>query len=169
MTLEIGFIRKISLYLHIFSARILGSDCGVEWQSWDFQCTSVLSCVQFFATPWTVARQASLSWNFPGKNTGVGCHCLLQVIFPTQGLNPHLPCLLHWQVDSLPLCHMETYDTWVQTVTQGTLLSIAGGSTPSQGAKIPYALWPKKERHKQKQYWNNFNKDFKNGLHQNIF
>ena len=27
---------------------------------------------------------------------------LLQGIFPTQGLNPHL---LHWQADSLPLCH----------------------------------------------------------------
>ena len=27
----------------------------------------------------------------PGKNTGVGCHVLLQVIFPTQGLNPRLP------------------------------------------------------------------------------
>ena len=26
-------------------------------------------------------------WDFPGKNTGVGCHFLLQVIFPTQGLN----------------------------------------------------------------------------------
>ena len=25
---------------------------------------------------------------FPGKNTGVGCHFLLQGIFPTQGLNP---------------------------------------------------------------------------------
>ena len=33
---------------------------------------------------------------------GVGCHFLLQGIFPTQGLNPHL---LHWQVDSLPLSH----------------------------------------------------------------
>ena len=22
-------------------------------------------------------------WDFPGKNTGVGCHCLLQVVFPT--------------------------------------------------------------------------------------
>ena len=41
--------------------------------------------------------------NFPGKNTGVGCHFLLQGIFPTQGSNPHLRCLLHWQVDSLPL------------------------------------------------------------------
>ena len=27
-------------------------------------------------------------WNYPGKNTGVGCHSLLQGIFPTQGLNP---------------------------------------------------------------------------------
>ena len=26
-------------------------------------------------------------WNSPGKNTGVGCHALLQEIFPTQGLN----------------------------------------------------------------------------------
>ena len=25
--------------------------------------------------------------NFPGKNTAVGCHFLLQGIFPTQGLN----------------------------------------------------------------------------------
>ena len=36
-------------------------------------------------------------------NTGVGCHFLLQGIFPTQGLNPCFLCLLHWQVDSLPL------------------------------------------------------------------
>ena len=45
-------------------------------------------------------------WNFSGKNTGVGCHFLLQWIFPTQGLNLRLLCLLHWQVDSLPLCHL---------------------------------------------------------------
>ena len=38
-------------------------------------------------------------WNSPGKNTGVGCHFLLQRIFLTQELNLHL---LHWQVDSLP-------------------------------------------------------------------
>ena len=29
-------------------------------------------------------------WNFPGKNTGVGSHSLLQVIFLTQGSNPGL-------------------------------------------------------------------------------
>ena len=37
-----------------------------------------------------------------GKNTGVGSHFLLQGIFLTQGLDP---CLLHWQVDSLPVSH----------------------------------------------------------------
>ena len=42
-------------------------------------------------------------WNFPGKNTGGGCHFLLQGIFPRQGLKPRLLCLLHWQADSLPL------------------------------------------------------------------
>ena len=28
-------------------------------------------------------------WDFPGKNTGVGCHIFLQGIFPTKGSNPH--------------------------------------------------------------------------------
>ena len=36
--------------------------------------------------------------NSPGKNTGVGCHFLLQRIFLTQGSNLHL---LHWQESSL--------------------------------------------------------------------
>ena len=29
-------------------------------------------------------------WDSPGKNTVVGCHVLLQGIFPIQGQNPHL-------------------------------------------------------------------------------
>ena len=33
-------------------------------------------------------------WNSLGKNTGVGCHSLLQGIVPSQGLNPSF---LHWQ------------------------------------------------------------------------
>ena len=38
--------------------------------------------------------------DFLGKNTGMGCHFLLQGIFLTQGLNQCLLPLLHWQVDS---------------------------------------------------------------------
>ena len=35
-------------------------------------------------------------WDFPSKSIGVGCHFLLQEIFPTQRSNPHLLSLLHW-------------------------------------------------------------------------
>ena len=41
-------------------------------------------------------------WNIPDKNTGVGCLFLFQGIFLTQGLNPCLLRLLHWQAGSLP-------------------------------------------------------------------
>ena len=59
----------------------------------------LLSCyhAQLFCDP-----RLLFPWNFPGKNTGVGCHFLLQGIFLTQGLNPSVP---HWQADSLPLSH----------------------------------------------------------------
>ena len=50
----------------------------------------LVSDVQLFATPCTVASQAPLSMYYPGKNTGVGSHSLLQGIFPTQGSNPGL-------------------------------------------------------------------------------
>ena len=51
-----------------------------------------LSCARLFATPWTVAcTKFPCPWDFLGKSTGVGCHFLLQGIFPTQGSNPDLP------------------------------------------------------------------------------
>ena len=57
------------------------------------------------ATPWTVACQAPL-WDSPGKNTGVGCHFLLQGIFPTQESNPSL---LH--------CRQNTYFSIFESFT----------------------------------------------------
>ena len=42
-------------------------------------------------------------WDSPGKNSRMGCHFILQGIFPNQGLNLRLLHLLHWQADSLPL------------------------------------------------------------------
>ena len=41
-------------------------------------------------------------WDSPGKNTGVGCHALLQGILLTQASNLHFLYLLHWQAGSLP-------------------------------------------------------------------
>ena len=66
--------------------------------------SSVAKSRRLFPTPWTVAHQVPLFMGFPSKNTGVGCHSLLQGVFPTQGSNL---CLLHWQVDSLPLSDWE--------------------------------------------------------------
>ena len=39
-------------------------------------------------------------WDSPGKNTGVGCHALLQGIFPTQGWNLHVLHLTPWETGS---------------------------------------------------------------------
>ena len=69
----------------------------------------MLALVQLFAPPWTGASAKLLcSWDSLDKNTGVGCHALLQRIFLTQESNPRLLPLLHWQLDSLPLSHLES-------------------------------------------------------------
>ena len=52
---------------------------------------SVVSRVQLFATLWTVAHQLLCSWDFPGKNTGVGCHFLLQGNLPDPGIKSMFP------------------------------------------------------------------------------
>ena len=63
-------------------------------------------CVQSFVsdsflTLWTVACLTPCPWDFPDNHAGVGCHALLQGIFPTQGLNSWLLCFLHWREISL--------------------------------------------------------------------
>ena len=64
---------------------------------------SHFSCVLLFATLWAEATRLLCPWDSPGKNTGMGCHFLLQGIFLSQGSNPCLLHLLHWQAGSLPL------------------------------------------------------------------
>ena len=66
----------------------------------------MLSCSVMSDSLWCHELQLTrlpCSWNFPVKNTEVGCHFLLQGTLLIQGSNP---CLLHWQVDSLPLSHL---------------------------------------------------------------
>ena len=93
------------------------SSLAVSWASLEAQLVKRLSCLQcgrpgfspwVGKTPWRRAwlptpvfwpgefhglQPARLlhPWDFPGKNTTVGCHFLLQEIFPTQGLNLGLP------------------------------------------------------------------------------
>ena len=61
-----------------------------------FSCVSLWPC-----GPWPT--RFLCPWDSPQKNTGVGCHALLQGITSTQGSNLHFLCLLHWQAGSLPL------------------------------------------------------------------
>ena len=60
-------------------------------------CACVLSPFSRVSLPRCGLQPARLlcPWDSPGKNTGVGCHALLQRLFPTQGLNQRLLCLLH--------------------------------------------------------------------------
>ena len=66
---------------------------------WGHLCTlGRFSCAWLCETLWLFCP-----WDFPGRNTRVGYHALLQGIFPTQGSNPCLLHLLHCQTGSLPL------------------------------------------------------------------
>ena len=78
--------------------------CGISIQ-WNINscCLVAKSCMTLLQPHGLWPTRLLCPWDFPGKNTGVGCHFLLQGIFLTQGSNPGV---LHWQVDSLPLSHL---------------------------------------------------------------
>ena len=74
------------------------------------------SPVRLRATPWTVAHRLLCPQDPPSKNTGVGCHTLLQGIFPTKGPNSHL-------ITSLALAgrFFTASTTWEAPIKAGTL------------------------------------------------
>ena len=61
---------------------------------------SCFSCVQLFATHWTVANQSPMSIGFPRQKYWSGLPCLPPGDLPDS--NPYLLSLLHWQGRSLP-------------------------------------------------------------------
>ena len=65
--------------------------------------------------------------DFPGNNTRVDCHSLLQGIFLTQGLNLCLFHLLHWQAGSLPPVPPEK-PGWVMVVGSDKVWSTGEGN-----------------------------------------
>ena len=79
-----------------------------------------LSRVLLFATTWTVADQASPSVGFSRQDTGLGCHFLLQGIFPTQGLNPGLP---HCRQTLYPLSHQGSPAVYVPLPNKNPIAS----------------------------------------------
>ena len=86
----------------------------VEWI--ECVCTKSLQSCLTLCNPMDCSPPgSSVHGDSPDKNTGVGCHALLQGIFPTQGSNPYLFCLLHWQADSLQLVPPGKWE-WSPTV-----------------------------------------------------
>ena len=69
--------------------------CGLPWDICVCACVRVCVSCSVMPTPCDpldCSCQAPLSMEFSRQeNTGVGCHALLQGVFPTQGLNPGLP------------------------------------------------------------------------------
>ena len=64
-------LTEINIYAsYLYYCTIIGIHMSLK------KC-ELFSCAWLFVTLWTVAPQAPLSWHFPGKNTGVGCHFLL--------------------------------------------------------------------------------------------
>ena len=66
-------------------------------------CSMASSCLTLCDPVDCSPPGSSIHGDFPHKNTRMGSHALLQGIFLTQGSNPNLLCLLHWQAGSLPL------------------------------------------------------------------
>ena len=81
-------------------------------------------------------------WDSPGKNTGMGCHALLKGIFLTQGSNPHLLYLPHWQMGSLPLAppgKVTLYYGWHEVPCSWILYAFQAGAINSQWiSKSPF-------------------------------
>ena len=86
-------------------------------------------------------------WDFPGKNTGMGCYFLLQGIFPTQGLKPGLP---HCRQTLYCLSHQEPgFNSWVRKIPwrrkwQPTPVFLPGKSHGWRNL-VGYSPWGHKE------------------------
>ena len=76
-------------------------------------CCAALSCSVMSDTLQPHGLQPArllCPWDSPGKNTTVGCHALLQGIFPTQGSNPGLP---HYRWILFHLSHQGSLLWWL--------------------------------------------------------
>ena len=83
---------------------------AVEWVSSACVPAQLLSCVQFFATPWTVACQVPLSMGFPKQEYWSELPFPSLGELPDPGIEPMSPAL---QAYSLPLSHQEGPLRWL--------------------------------------------------------
>ena len=87
---EIYLLPLASLKLVVYAIYFCNICCRTFPEGGHVCVLSRFSHVRLSVTLWTIAHQATRPWDSPGKNTGIGCHVLLQGIFLTQGSNQHL-------------------------------------------------------------------------------
>ena len=98
-------------------------------------CSKLLSCVWLSAIPMDCSPPSSSVYGIlQARITGVGCHFLLQGIFPTLGWSLGL---LHWQMDSLPLSHLGSPFSLHRVVDSESHLKRSNSSTVSASLSVP--------------------------------
>ena len=142
----VNWALKKKFFFNYHPAKLL-SICFLPLRAWKgkwklrkpFLMVSMCVCVcvyvlipQSCPTLWCQGLQSARllgPWDFPGKNTGVGSHSLLQGIFPTQGSNPGL---LH--------CRQIFFTIWVTREAQQSLYSLwkheSSSSAESEGVVL---------------------------------
>ena len=131
----------------------------VQWEVEALRKRLFLSCFvtklcPTLCDPTDYSPPGSSPWDFPGKNTGGGCHFLLQGIFSTQGLNP---CLLHWLSSKEPTCQCRRhkilgFGPWVRKIPWRRKWQpppvFLPGESHGQRSLVGYSPWgPKRVRH----------------------
>ena len=123
-----SFKRNLSLKPYCINVNLLSA------QPWaQFRCLVPKSCLTLLRSHGWSPPGSFCPWDFPGKNTGVHFHFLLQGIFPTYGSTPHL---LHWQAGSSPLvlCAKGTQNEVNDSVSSWSFEFHWQGETDSQGS-----------------------------------
>ena len=122
-----GYRMYDSIYTHVRKGKTVGTEPGsVVAQGWEEQAAWGRArgnrlCAQSRLIPWPRGlwpARLRCPQDSPGKNTGVGCHSLLQGIFLTQRLNPGVP---HFRQILYPLSH--ELPSWLRQL-KGTWVSV---------------------------------------------
>ena len=104
VVIQVQPLPQVNTIIKVLYSQLRKHMCRYKIHSWKSLC--VLSCFSMSNSmrPYGLSPTRLLCpCDSPGKNSGVGCHALLQGIFLTQESNLRLLRLLHWQAGSLPL------------------------------------------------------------------
>ena len=143
--------------------RCTSTDANIK-KLWKVYAMEYYSCY-FVAKLYVILRPQGLQltrilcpWDFPGKNTGVCCHFLLQGIFLTQKLKSWF---LHWQADYLPLTHQGNPVEYYSLIKMNKIVSLFErwmdlesviqrwkSEREKQRLKINVYMWDREEWHR---------------------